>query len=99
MFFDPSLMGVECRILVSPNASQNSIGKIENKQLKVRVTAIPEKGKANDAVIKLLSKEWDIPKSSMEITRGTKFKYKTLVINGDAHSLMQKLETWLAKRA
>ncbi len=53
---------------------------VEGDRLKIKVTAIPEKGKANQAVIKLLSKYLGIPKSAMTITSGETSKLKTVLI-------------------
>lgn len=58
---------MQLKIHLTPNASHN---KIEGwscddkgeKRLRVKVTATPESGKANEALIKLLSKTLRIPK-------------------------------------
>ncbi len=42
----------------------------------VRVTAAPDNGKANDAVISLLAKRLHIPKSDVEIVRGHRSRTK-----------------------
>jgi len=72
-------------IRLTPNAKQNKILGWEEdlfgeKTLKVQVTAIPEKGKANKALITLLSKEWKIPKSAISIIRGETSRTKILEI-------------------
>ena len=70
-------------VRLTPKASQNAImgwyKDTEGKNiLKVSVTAIPEKGKANKALIRLLSKEWEIPKSSIIIIKGEMNRTKIL---------------------
>lgn len=72
-------------IKLTPNARKNAISGWEtdvcgNKILKAQVTAIPEDGKANKALIALLSKEWKIPKSAISILRGDTSRLKTLEI-------------------
>jgi uncharacterized protein len=47
---------------------------------KVYVTVVPEGGKANEAVIKLLSREFGIAKSRFEIVRGHTVRDKTIRI-------------------
>jgi len=74
-------------IRLTPKGARNEIkGWVEDATgqpvLKVTVTAIPEKGRANKALIALLSKEWKIPKRSITIIRGTTDRYKTLLIQG-----------------
>lgn len=76
---------MEITIKLMPNAQKNEISGWETsntneKVLKIRVTAIPEDGKANKALIALLSKEWKIPKSSIEIIRGETARTKTIFI-------------------
>jgi uncharacterized protein YggU (UPF0235/DUF167 family) len=50
--------------------------------LKVYVTAAPEDGKANAAVISLLAQHLGLPKSSLYITRGHTARRKTILIQG-----------------
>ena len=68
------LVGQTLEVQVTPKASSNRIKAeiIENGSLKLRVyvTAVPEEGKANEAVIKLLAKELGVPKSSLTIIQG-----------------------------
>ena len=49
---------------------------------KIYVTAAPENGKANDAVLKLLAKALGISKSSFTITRGHTGRDKVIKIKG-----------------
>lgn len=70
---------------VTPKASANRI-KAERQPdgswlLKVYVTAVPEDGKANAAVIKLLAKELKCAPSSLTITRGLTDRNKTVRIS------------------
>lgn len=46
--------------------------------LKVRLTAAPEDGKANEALLRLLAKEWKCPPSSLEIISGETSRYKII---------------------
>jgi uncharacterized protein (TIGR00251 family) len=67
-------------IRVTPNAAENrvevEINSDGTKQFYVHVTATPEDGKANQAVIKILSKELKRPKSAFTIIRGHKNRDK-----------------------
>lgn len=47
-------------------------------ELIVKVRAAPEDGRANDAVIALISEAFGIPKSRLEIARGHASRHKTL---------------------
>lgn len=57
-------------VKVIPKSSQNQVVGFEGDVLKIKCTAAPEKGKANAAVIELLSKYYDVPKSAITILRG-----------------------------
>jgi len=46
----------------------------------VKVTAVPEKGKANEAVIELLADYFDVPKSSINIVGGKSTRMKMIDI-------------------
>ncbi|MCT8159133.1 DUF167 domain-containing protein [Pseudoruegeria sp. SHC-113] len=61
--------GCEIAVKVTPKAARNGM-RLEDGVLKVSVTAVPEKGKANEAVRKLLAKEMGIAKSRLALIRG-----------------------------
>lgn len=65
---------------VKPRAKQNKLEWVDKDTVKVWVTEPAEKGKANQAVIELLSKELKISKSLMEITRGHTTRIKQINI-------------------
>ncbi|WP_322095984.1 DUF167 domain-containing protein [Pelagibius litoralis] len=67
--------------------------------LKVRVSAPPENGKANAAMIKLLARTWRLPKSSLSLVAGQTNRRKTLLIAGDAAALGRDLASWAAARS
>ena len=84
-------------IKVTPKASADRIqgwAEDENGQpiLKIAVTAVPEDGKANKAVIALLAKRLKLPKSALEIVSGATDRRKTLLIDGDPALLAQLTE-------
>ena len=60
---------------------------------------MPEDGKANAALIRLLAKEWRLAKSSLEIIQGATDRRKTLLISGDGAELAARLDEWMAKRS
>ncbi|MCP5504234.1 MAG: DUF167 domain-containing protein [Chlamydiales bacterium] len=69
-------------VKVLPKSSKNEIVGWENDVLKVRLTAVPEKGKANEALISLLAKEYGVPKSAITILKGTSSQRKVVEIKG-----------------
>ena len=84
-------------VKVAPKSSADRIqGWAEDeagqKLLKIAVTAVPEDGKANKAVIALLAKRLKLPKSAIEIVSGATDRRKTLLIDGDDALLAQLSE-------
>jgi len=71
-------------VRVTPNAGENSIGMPDDNRpgavLLIRVTATPENGKANAAVLKLLSKALGLPRTSLAIIRGGNSRIKVITI-------------------
>lgn len=65
---------------VKPRARENSIEWLDGETAKISVTAPAEKGKANEAVIEVLSKDLKIAKSLIEIVRGKTTRMKQIEI-------------------
>jgi len=59
------------RVKVIPKSSRDEIvGELEDGTWKVKVTAAPERGKANAAVCELIASHFKIPKSRVEVVSG-----------------------------
>lgn len=68
---------MKIKIKVVPRASKNEIvGEMADGSLKVRLTAAPVDGKANEALIKILSDHFNIPKNKIKLVRGLTSKNK-----------------------
>lgn len=68
-------------IKLIPRSSENSIvGPMANGVLKIKLMAPPVDGAANEALIKFLSEEWNIPKSGITIARGHTSHHKIIAI-------------------
>lgn len=70
--------GIIVQFKISPNAAKNEVIKTADG-IKIKITAQPIDNKANKAVVKFLSKELKIPKTSIEIVKGHTSKEKTLL--------------------
>jgi len=80
---------VDILLRVTPNASRDAIEGVEIRddgqaRLRVRVTAQPEKGKANKALIALVSKALRLPKSAFSVIAGETARDKTVRIEAAA---------------
>ena len=74
--------GVVIQLAVKPKSKRNAIEGIHDGALKLAVTAAPEKGKANAAVVALLSSLLDIPKRDIQLIAGDKSRKKAVLIKG-----------------
>lgn len=70
--------GIVLSLKISPNASKNEIINTPDG-IKIKITAQPIEGKANKALIEFLSKQFKMPKTSIEILRGETSKEKTVL--------------------
>lgn len=66
-------------VRVTPHAKQNKVVETDGV-LRVYTTTAPENGRANDAVVELLSKYFDVPKSKIKIVRGLTARDKVISI-------------------
>jgi uncharacterized protein (TIGR00251 family) len=69
-------------VKVTAGSSNSAIGDWREEYLRVRISAAPERGKANAALIALLAKSLGLSKSSIRIVRGQHSAHKTLEITG-----------------
>ncbi len=89
--------GLLLHLRVTPNAGRDAIDGIEMRDdgsavLRVRVSAVPDKGKANAAVIMLLAKALGVPKSTISLVGGETSRLKTLAIEGNPAQLADRAE-------
>ncbi|WP_291419200.1 DUF167 family protein [Devosia sp.] len=81
---------------VTPNAGRDIIDGAETRDdgsavLRLRVAAVPDKGKANAAVTALLSKTLGIPKSSVTLVGGETARLKTVLVADASDAVLERL--------
>ena len=79
-------------VRATPRASRDAITGLQagaegRVSLGVKVTAAPDKGQANRAVIETIAKAARLPKSAFEIVSGAADRNKTLLVKGDPAEL------------
>jgi len=73
-------MGCIVAVRVTPRSSRPGIGEWRDGELEVRVSAPPADGEANSALIKLLAKQFGLPKSGIEIVAGAASRHKRVAL-------------------
>lgn len=68
----------EYKVTVKPGSSQEKILATGENELTIYLRAKPHDGEANDALIKLLSKHFKTPKTTIKISRGAHSHIKTI---------------------
>ena len=69
-------------VRVTPGAREDVVVGWQDEALRVRVRAQAERGKANDAVCRLIAKALGLPGSGVSIVRGAAARGKILEIEG-----------------
>ena len=80
------------RVKAVPGSRREEIAGVLGDRLKVRVSAPPEKGKANEAIVGLMARELGIAARCVEVTQGQTRAEKTLRIVGGGGDLGVKLD-------
>jgi uncharacterized protein (TIGR00251 family) len=68
------------KVYLQPKSSRNEIVGPYRDGIKVRVTAAPVEGKANDVLLRFLAKEFGVTPSSVEMVRGHRSREKLIRI-------------------
>ena len=85
--------GVLLPVQAQPKARNNSVIGIHNGRLKVAVTQAPEKGKANNALVKVLASSLGLRRSQIELVSGATSSRKMFLVTGvDVPDLRRRIE-------
>lgn len=74
--------GVELRVKVVPGASRDRIAGVLGDALKMQVSAAPERGKANAAVVELIAGALGVSGQAVSVIAGLTQPRKTLRVMG-----------------
>lgn len=69
-------------VRVQPRASRNEVAGLVGETLKIRLTAPPVEGAANEACLAFLAKLLDLPPSRLAIIQGDRSRTKLIRITG-----------------
>jgi uncharacterized protein YggU (UPF0235/DUF167 family) len=94
--------GLEIALKVTPKAGRVAIeGLVADAAgtlwLAVKVTAPPEGGRANEAVLALLAKRLAVPASSLRLVTGATARWKRVLVEGDPDELERRVVALLPR--
>jgi len=69
---------ITIKVYLQPRSSKNEIVGPYRDGIKVRVTAAPVEGRANEALLRFLAKEFGVTPSSIEIVKGHRSREKII---------------------
>lgn len=76
--------GVILSVRAQPGAKRNAIAGVHDGALRVSVTAAPDKGKANEAIIAVLADAFQLSKSAVQLQSGTTSRQKKFLLYGQS---------------
>ena len=74
--------GAAFRVRVVPRAARSGIAGIQDDALRLRITAPPVEGKANEACIRLLADVLGVKRGQVTIIAGHASRTKTVAVTG-----------------
>ena len=77
----PTQKGTTVKVRVQPGASRSQVVGYHMDVLRLRVTAQPQDGKANAAVVSLLAETLGVPKRQVHIIRGLASRDKLVAVD------------------
>jgi uncharacterized protein (TIGR00251 family) len=97
----PARDGLKLAVRLTPRAKADRVlgvaATAEGKRLvRVSVTAPPEDGRANEALLQLLARVLRLPRRDLEIVAGTTSRHKTVSVAGDPQDLSDRLGALIA---
>jgi len=91
--------GTVLPIRAHAGARANALRGEQGGELKVAVTQVAEKGKANKAILKQLGKKLKLPRSRLELIAGQSSTHKKILVHGiQAGELAARIETAIDAR-
>lgn len=78
----PSAGGVCLEVQVQPRSSRNQVVGEQDGRLKIKLTAPPVEGEANQALVNFLAQLLQIPKKNVKLLKGESSRHKLIEIIG-----------------
>lgn len=87
--------GVVLAIRLTPKAGRDEVEGVAEfggkPVLKAKVKAVPDKGEANEALVRLVARWLAVPSSGVVLVQGGKSRLKQIAVKGEPEALLQIL--------
>jgi uncharacterized protein (TIGR00251 family) len=99
--FHNGTTGAALAVRITPRSSRNEVSDVlEDGTVKIRLTAPPVEGQANEALVRFLGEILDLAPSRIEIVAGQTGRDKLVTITGiDSSTLQERIMSKVAKPA
>lgn len=74
--------GCRVRLWVQPRAARDGVVGVQGDAVKVRLTAPPVEGQANQALVRFLAKQLGVPRSAVHLATGLGSRHKIVQVAG-----------------
>ena len=92
--------GLRVAVRLSPRAKLDRLLAVaaapSGRVLRASVTAPPEGGRANEALLQLLARTWQLPRRDLSIISGSTSRDKAVRVVGDPQQLIDKITREIA---
>ena len=78
----PTRLGTRLTLRVQPRASRNAIVGLHGQSIRIRLTAPPVDGAANQALVAFLSECLGVPAAALDLVRGHGSRDKVVEVTG-----------------
>lgn len=83
--------GVRLHLFIQPKSSKNEIVGPHNGELKIKITAPPIDGQANEGLIEFLSEYFDVAKRNVLLIKGETGRHKVVDVLGVSDEVVRSL--------
>jgi uncharacterized protein YggU (UPF0235/DUF167 family) len=89
--------GLDLFVRLTPKSSNDAIDGVQvaadgSAHLAARVRAVPDKGAANAALVKLLAERFCLPKRTVSVVAGSTSRLKTIRLTGNAAGIAKAVD-------
>ena len=69
-------------IHAQPGAKRSEVAGLHGEALKIRLAAPPVEGKANEALLRFIAEQVEVPLRNVELLRGAQSRHKMVKVSG-----------------